>query len=118
YGWPAAEGPSTDPRYRNPIHAYDRHTGRSITGGCFYTPPVAQFPAEYVGKYFFLDFMDNWIRVLDPERPESVRLFSTGLAGPVDLCVGPDGSLYYLNRNAWVKDDQFKPGTGSVHRVC
>ena len=31
--------------------------------------------------------------------------------------VGPDGSLYYLNRNAWVRDAKFRPKTGSVHRI-
>ena len=49
------------------------------------------------------------------ELPAGIPLFATGLAGPVDLCPGPDGSLYYLNRNAWVKDDLFRPKTGSVH---
>jgi uncharacterized repeat protein (TIGR03806 family) len=117
YGWPHAEGPSTNPKFRNPIHAYDRSVGRSIAGGTFYNPQVQQFPREYFGKYFFADFMDNWVRVLDPDNPKDVRVFATGLAGPVDLRVGPDGSLYYLNRNAWVKDANFKPNTGSVHRV-
>jgi uncharacterized repeat protein (TIGR03806 family) len=117
YGWPVAEGPTTDPKYRNPVHAYARNVGRSITGGSFYNPPVRQFPPRYVGKYFFADYMDNWIRVLDPDDPREATVFATGLAGPVDLCTGPDGSLYYLNRRAWVKDNQFKPHTGSVHRV-
>jgi uncharacterized repeat protein (TIGR03806 family) len=117
YGWPLAEGMSADPRYRNPIHAYDHGVGRCISGGTFYNPPHEQFPKEFVGKYFFADFMDNWIRTLDPERPKDVRLFATGLVGPVDMQVAPDGSLYYLNRNAWVKDDKFKPNTGSLHRI-
>ncbi len=117
FGWPHAEGPSTDPRFKGPLYAYDHSQGRSITGGTFYNPPVVQFPQDYVGKYFFADFMDNWIRVIDPDHPTDVRPFATGLAGPVDAQVGPDGSLYILNRNAWVKDDKFKPGTGSLHRI-
>jgi uncharacterized repeat protein (TIGR03806 family) len=118
YGWPEAEGPSTNPKFRDPIHAYDRHTGRSITGGAFYNPAKAQFPKEFSGKYFFADFMDNWVRVLDPDHPESVTLFATGLVGPVDLQVAPDGSLYCLCRKMWVKDENFKPGTGELHRIC
>ena len=59
-------------------------------------PADVQFPKEYVGKYFFADFMDNWIRVLDPDHPTDVRPFAAGLAGPVDVQVGPDGSLYVL----------------------
>jgi uncharacterized repeat protein (TIGR03806 family) len=117
YGWPLSEGYTANPKYKNPIHAYDHTVGRSITGGAFYDPPVRQFPRRYAGKYFFMDYMDNWIRVLDPKDPKSVTLFATGLAAPVDLKVGPDGSLYYLNRNLWVKDDKFKPKTGSLHRV-
>ena len=97
--------------------AYDHGMGRSIAGGTFYNPTVPQFPKEFFGKYFFADFMDNWIRVLDPDHPKDVKVFATGLVGPVDLQLGPDGSLYYLNRNAWVKDGKFQPNTGSLHRI-
>ena len=117
YGWPHVEGPGVNPRFQQSLHAYDRGVGRSIAGGTFYNPPVQQFPKDYVGKYFFADFMDGWIRILDPDHPKDVKQFATGLVGAVDLQVGPDGSLYYLNRNAWVKDAQFKPNTGSLHRV-
>jgi uncharacterized repeat protein (TIGR03806 family) len=117
YGWPHAEGPAAGSRFRNPLHAYDRSVGKSIAGGTFYNPAVPQFPREYQGKYFFADFIDNWIRVLDPDKPREVQLFARDLAGPVDLQVAPDGSLYYLNRNAWVKDAAFKPRTGSLHRI-
>jgi uncharacterized repeat protein (TIGR03806 family) len=117
YGWPHAEGYSADPQYRNPVHAYDHGQGRSITGGAFYNPAVEQLPKEYVGKYFFADYIDNWIRILDPDNPRDVKGFATGLAGPTDLQVGPDGSLYYVNRNVWVKDGKFQPRTGSVHRI-
>jgi uncharacterized repeat protein (TIGR03806 family) len=117
YGWPHVEGPGTDPRFRNPLYAYDHSLGRSIAGGAFYNPPAPQFPREYAGRYFFADFMDSWIRTLDPDRPGDVKLFATTRAGVVDLQVGPDGSLYYLLRNAWVKDASFTPNTGSLHRV-
>jgi uncharacterized repeat protein (TIGR03806 family) len=117
YGWPLSEGPTDNPRHRGPLFAYDHNTGRSITGGTFYNPPLVQFPRQYVGKYFFLDFMDHWIRVLNPEDPREVSLFATGLAGPVAIVTAPDGSLYYLNRKEWVKDEKFQPHTGSVHRI-
>ena len=117
YGWPHAEGPSSDARFKNPLYAYDHGQGKSITGGAFYNPPVAQFPKEYVGKYFFADFMNGWVRVIDPDHPTDVRPFAAGLAAPVDVQVGPDGSLYVLDRNAWVKDDHFKPHTGSLRRI-
>jgi uncharacterized repeat protein (TIGR03806 family) len=117
YGWPESEGPTANPRHRNPLFAYDRNVGRSIAGGTFYDPPVRQFPERYVGKYFFADFMDGWIRVLDPDHPAEAEVFATGLVGPVDLVTAPDGSLYYLNRRAWTIDPKFRPGTGTLHRV-
>jgi uncharacterized repeat protein (TIGR03806 family) len=78
---------------------------------------VRQFPGSYLGKYFFADYMDNWIRVLDPADPKAVTIFATGLTAPVDLKVGPDGSLYCLNRKEWVKDDKFHSNTGSLVRI-
>jgi uncharacterized repeat protein (TIGR03806 family) len=117
YGWPESEGPTTNPKHRGPVFAYDRNVGRSITGGTFYNPPVRQFPERFVGKYFFLDFMDHWIRVLDPADPSTAAVFATGLAGPVAIVTAPDGTLYYLNRKEWVKDEKFHRETGSVHRI-
>lgn len=118
YGWGAIEhGPTKDPRFRGPIHWY-KESG--ITGGTFYNPPVVQFPAEYVGKYFFTDFKAGWIKVLDPDHPEKLRDFASGFAsnrGVVDLKVSADGSLYYLDRAAWVKDKDFRPNTGRLVRV-
>jgi cysteine-rich repeat protein len=37
---------------------------------------------------------------LDPNNPSNNSVFATGVAGPVDLDVGPDGALYYLARGA------------------
>jgi uncharacterized repeat protein (TIGR03806 family) len=117
YGWPAVEGPSLNPRYRPPLYAYAESATQSITGGVFYEPARPQFPARYQGKYFFADYILNWVHFLDPKRPERAEPFASGLAGPVALDVGPDGSLYVLNRNVWVKDAKFTPGTGSLHRI-
>ena len=115
YGWPLAEGPSPDPRFRGPIHSYPV---ASIAGGAFCpTGPSAHFPPHDRGKYFFADFVKGWIKVLDPDRPELVETFATGFARPVDLRFAPDGSLDVLLRDAWVKDRNFRPGTGSLHRI-
>src|SRR5262249_31166657 len=91
YGWPESEGPTSNPKHRARAPAYAHRVGQSIPGGAFYDPPVRQFPAAYAGKYFFLDYIANWVRVLDPEHPQEATLFATGLAGPVDLAVAPDG---------------------------
>jgi uncharacterized repeat protein (TIGR03806 family) len=117
YGWPTADhGPTKDRRFRGPIHWYRES---SIAGGAFYNPPVRQFPERYVGKYFFADFKQGWIHVLDPDHPERVSDFLSGLGNfsIVDLKVADDGSLYYLRRLAWVKDHEFRPRTGVLYRI-
>ena len=103
YGWPSTEGATTDPRFRSPLFAYQHGSGGTngcaITGGTFYNPATTQFPASYVGKYFFADYCNNWIRVFDPATGIA-QSFASAVSGPVDLQVGPDGLLYYLARGA------------------
>lgn len=103
YGWPATEGPTTNLNYRSPLYYYAHgsgpFTGCAITGGAFYNPDVTQFPAQYVGRYFFAEFCSGWINTFDPETG-SVATFASGIASPVDLQVAPDGSLYYLARGS------------------
>ena len=111
YGWPTTEGTSSDPRFRNPLfnygHGNSATTGCAITGGTFYNPSAGQFPAQYVGDYFFADYCTGWIRKLDPANGNSVIDFASGAQAPVDLDVGSDGSLYYLSRF----------GVGHVYRI-
>ena len=93
YGWPNAEGFSSNPAYTNPIYAYS-HAGFSsaaITGAAFYES--TQFPAEYKGSYFFADYLNGFMRRLDASG--NVHEFGTDVAGPLDIDLGPDGSLYY-----------------------
>jgi glucose/arabinose dehydrogenase len=100
YGWPATEGPTTDPRFVTPIHAYQHGASGvcAVTGGAFYNPAVASFPPDYVGAYFFADLCGDFIRRLDP-RTGAVQGFATDLSGsPVDLKVDAVGDLYYLAR--------------------
>lgn len=105
YGWPATEGPTNNPNFRAPIFAYGRAPsdtgGCAITGGDFYNPATTQFPASYVGKYFFADFCSGWIRLLDPATNTATG-FASGLGFPVDLRVASDGSLYGLARGGGV----------------
>jgi putative heme-binding domain-containing protein len=114
YGWPQSEGPTTDPRFRGPIHAYP---AASVAGAAF-APADLAWPDDYRGRYFFMDFVRGWIHVLDPEHPERPpAMFASGLRRPVDLGFAPDGSLYVLVRDAWVIDGEFRPGTGRLLKI-
>ena len=46
--------------------------GCAITGGAFYNPSVAQFPAAYTGSYFFADYCGGWINRMDPANGYTV----------------------------------------------
>ena len=105
YGWPATEGPTTNPAYKSPVYYYGHSDGCAITGGAFYSPSTPNFPSSYVGKYFFGDYCSGFIRMLNPSTAQATN-FITGASQPVDIHVGADGSLYYLAR-----------GTGSVMKV-
>jgi glucose/arabinose dehydrogenase len=99
YGWPVQEGPESAPQFIPPLFAY-RHggtasTGCAITGGEFYRPAHRNFPAGYVGDYFFADLCNGWVRRYDP-RADRTTGFARGLGSPVDLEVGRGGALYVL----------------------
>lgn len=105
YGWPVTEGPTDDDRYRSPVYGYGHswthgegpETGCAITGGSFYNPVSPQFPAEYLGKYFYIDYCSRWINTYDPATGE-VATFASGLDvwNTIYTTTAPDGSLYYL----------------------
>ena len=109
YGWANCEGFCNPPNanFRDPIFAYMNDASTcAITGGAFYNPQAPQFPANFVGNYFFADFCGGWIKRLNPAAGNAVSDFATGISSPVDLQVSPDGFLYYLAR-----------GAGSVNRI-
>ena len=111
YGWPTCEGTCGTSGMTNPIYQYSSAdpTNCAITGGAFYNPTTATFPAQYIGKYFFADFCGGWLKTLDPLSPPATGTapdFATGINLPVDIQVANDGSLYYLAR-----------GSNSVFRI-
>jgi glucose/arabinose dehydrogenase len=105
YGWPATEGPTTNPLYKSPVYYYGHGEGCAITGGAFYSPSTTNWPSSYRGKYFFGDYCSGFIRMLNPATSQATA-FITGASQPVDIQVGDDGSFYYLAR-----------GTSSVMKV-
>src|SRR5256884_3323215 len=108
YGWGICEGACSPPNanFRDPLFQYS-HGGIwcAIVGAAFYNPPVVQFPASYVGKYFFADLCGGWIRLFDPAH-NTAGDFANGISAPVDLKVAADGTLYYLSI-----------GSGAVFRI-
>ena len=109
YGWPATEGPTSNPSFRSPLFAYGHGagptTGCAIAGAAFYRSATALFPADFIGDYFFADLCSGWIRRFDPASGV-VTDFASGFSSPVDLQVGADGGLYVLPR-----------GGGAVHVI-
>ena len=115
FGWPqqannTAEGYDVKPGQTAPIYAYPHQngfpdgTGCAITGGSFFSPATTNYPAQYKGKYFFLDFCGKWINYFDPSssNPRNSRqpfAQQVGNGDIVGLETGPDGNLYYLARN-------------------
>ena len=99
YGWPATEGPTSNPAYRSPLYYYANDAATcAIAGGTFYAPEVRQFPASYTDSYFFQDLCGSWMHRLDASYASND--FATNITGaPVDTLVGHDGSVYYLSRN-------------------
>ena len=114
YGWNAREGTCANPALgpancgsappagmTNPIYEYGRADGcASITGGAF-VPGSINWPAAYLGKYLFSDYVCGRIFRLDPSGPGFNRVdFATalGASSAVHLEFGPYGptqALYY-----------------------
>ncbi|GAB3898878.1 PQQ-dependent sugar dehydrogenase [Spirosoma agri] len=101
YGWPGIEGVRTNQvsptNYQDPFYAYDHSQGCSITAGAFYNPTTAKFPAAYVGKYFFGDYCNGWLKAIDPAT-KAVTTFATGINRPLDVAIANDGTLYFIAR--------------------
>lgn len=101
FGWPATEG-NTPPGVagvRYPVYAYENAGSNcAIIGAAFYRPTVANFPAEYAGRYFFGDYCGGFIRMSSGPSYTTATGFATGVAALVDIDVAEDGSLYYLTR--------------------
>ena len=101
YGWSTCEGACSppNPNFRDPLFQYGHGstatTGCAIVGGGFYNPATVQFPASFVGKYFFADLCSGWMRLFDPSN-NTASDFASGISNPVDIKIANDGRLYYL----------------------
>lgn len=105
FGWPTAEGNSANPAFTNPVFSYNHSgpapTGCAITGGTFFNPVFTNYPASYIGNFFYQDYCSNWIYSLNLSGTSTTTLFASNVGGSsVSLTTGPDGNLYYLSRGA------------------
>jgi glucose/arabinose dehydrogenase len=93
YGWPNAEGNSTNSAYINPLFTYPHNgAGACIVGGVVYTG--AAFPSTYSGQYFIADLVQGNIRTVNPTTGQAT-VFATNVSSPTDIDMGPDGNLYW-----------------------
>lgn len=123
FGWPMREGmhpyPPGEvcggPSGLDPIWEYDRSGfTASIMAGPRYraTGGPYDFPPEYEGDVFFLDYYQGWLRRLEyvvvtdswqPAQPASGQPnptdWGTGLVSVTDFAVGQDGAIYYVKRS-------------------
>jgi glucose/arabinose dehydrogenase len=116
YGYGKAEG-YTIPTNTTGIVGTFKPAIYSYNGGCiiaasFYSPTgtgfpgTRNFPASFHRKFFFADYNNSWMRVLDIDDPKTVTDFATGTGNPVDIKFDKEGVMYYLNR-----------GSGGLYRV-
>jgi glucose/arabinose dehydrogenase/PKD repeat protein len=117
YGWNIVTGQAHNPSYVDPIFAYpygkfSLSTGCAISGGTFYNPATPNFPSNYVGNYFFMDYCNGWISRLDPNNVSDVTVFASNMPSDIiQLKAGPDGSLYYIYRGSGsLRRIQYQPG--------
>lgn len=104
YGWPTMEGFHCQPPatmctmtgFTLPIFEYNHNGGgASITGGDFYEGST--FPTEYVGSYFYGDYVNSFIRRLVLDGNNNVisdEPFATGAGGPVEIVYHGDAMWY------------------------
>jgi hypothetical protein len=124
YGWPICEGNCATPGMTNPIFSYPHpDSSASITGGLVYRGGM--FPAMYQGSYFYADYSQTWIRRLTFDGSGAVTSdlafepadgsLDGSYGDIVDLKIGPDGALYYVD--VALDNTGQQRGPGSVHRI-
>lgn len=102
YGWPITEGrrrgQTVPNNYKDPIYSYTHQAGCAVIGAAFYNPTVQQFPNRYIGKYFFGDYCEGYLKVLNPATGQVEETFAIGIDRPIGILIAPNGDLYQLER--------------------
>ena len=102
YGWSTIEGPKNNqtapPDYKDPVYYYPHSLGCAIVGAAFYNPEHSHFPANYVGKFFFADYCNGYIKVLNPDNGTVESTFATQINRPLTFKFDHHGNMYYIER--------------------
>ena len=85
--------------------------GSAIAGLSFAFYTGGPYPPEYNGALFFADYTRKCVWAMEKggtilPSPSNIKGFVGGAANPVDLQIGPDGMLYYVDI-----------GGGSIRRI-
>lgn len=89
--------------------------GSAITGLAFYPTGSAPYPSAYRGALFFADYARQCIWAMQTGTnglPSASKIvtFAVGAARPVDLTIGPDGMLYYVDLGGTVRRFRYFSG--------
>ncbi|MEA2446171.1 MAG: hypothetical protein QOJ12_3463, partial [Thermoleophilales bacterium] len=118
YGWPCYEASEHTAFYRDnatctalygqegapggvALPALDY--GHTVDGGAVGAGPVytgTAYPAAYRNRLYYMDYVQGWIRSAPIDANDNIGAstdFMTGGGTPVDLQVGPDGRLVYVD---------------------
>ncbi|RMG28913.1 MAG: T9SS C-terminal target domain-containing protein [Bacteroidetes bacterium] len=125
YGWPIVEGPaggqSLPQDYQDPLYAYSHDEGCAIVGAAFYQPQQPVFPQRYHHQFFFADYCNNYIKVLNPDSGEVEETFATGVERPLAFWVDvQSGNMYFLSRagiGSGSEDDNTRTRQGSLWKI-
>ncbi|MEL7424493.1 MAG: PQQ-dependent sugar dehydrogenase [Bacteroidota bacterium] len=102
YGWPDLEGYRTGQvlpsNYQDPLFAYDHGAGCAVIGAAFYVAETPIFPPQYHDKFFFADYCEGYIKVMNPQTGDIEETFATDVNRPLSLLVAPNGDMYYIER--------------------
>ncbi len=122
FGWPCFEGPAPQYNSQNicptsgqvtaPFFQYSHSspgvlgdgcpTGSSSIAGMAFYGGGSNYPPAYGGALFFSDYSRACLWVMfpggggDPD-PAAATPFASSALGPVDLQIGPDGKVYYVD---------------------
>lgn len=124
YGWPILEGKKTNQdtpsNYADPLYAYDHNTGCSVIGATFSPQAGGNLPAVYRDRFFFADYCQGYIKMMDTYSNPGVSFFATSISRPVGLAFNDQAQLYFLARagiGGGSEEDNTESENGSIWKV-